>query len=64
MLERYYTSQIKTHLQKHPLLLLLGPKGVKSLELIENCIEEKEKIHYIDGSKKKLLSQFMQIEKG
>ena len=64
MLERYYTSQIKTHLQKHPLLLLLGPKGVKSLELIENCIEEKEKTHYIDGSKKKLLSQFMQIEKG
>ena len=64
MIERYYTPQIKSHLQKHPILLLMGAKGVKSFELVDNCIEDKESILLLDGSKKKTLAQLLLIEKG
>ena len=53
MLQRYIYPKIQSHLEKNPILLLLGSRGVKKYEMISSAIENQEELLHIDFSKKK-----------
>jgi hypothetical protein len=63
MLQRYIFPKIQSHLEKHPILLLLGSKGVKKYEMICSAIEDQEELLHIDFSKKKNRTHFESVGK-
>ena len=44
MLQRYIFPKIQSHLEKNPILLLLGSRGVKKYEIISSAIENQEEL--------------------
>ena len=63
MLQRYIFPKIQSHLEKHPILLLLGSKGVKKHEMICSAIQDQEELLHIDFSKKKNRTHFESVGK-
>jgi len=63
MLQRYIFPKIQSHLEKNPILLLLGSRGVKKYEMISSAIENQDELLHIDFSKKKHRTLFESVGK-